>query len=296
MLRSIVFARLAAVLFVAQGMALYSGCTSEGPPLAVPPSDSSPASIESTAAHRPPPPSEDFAFLHQPFDRAVLSGANAPRGVSRPPDKTLTGKSIGKLYSEVERGWDSVRFIDHRGGKLAYTAVIHTDLGEIELELLPDLAPNHVRSFVALAEIGYYDGLCFEGRETVETDNAVIRAIAGGSPRGDGDDTGGVGYWLPPEILRAEEADRRGVKHRPGMVGMRHGVRHDSAAARFYICLTDASPWDGEFTLFAAVKRGLDAAEAIYRRPTNEHLGEPNTFADPPIIRRIAITVKTAGG
>ena len=40
-------------------------------------------------------------------------------------------------------------------------AVIETKLGEIEIELLPDKAPGHVKNFLDLARKGFYDGTTF---------------------------------------------------------------------------------------------------------------------------------------
>jgi peptidyl-prolyl cis-trans isomerase B (cyclophilin B) len=40
-------------------------------------------------------------------------------------------------------------------------AVIETSLGEIEIELLPDKAPGHVKNFLDLARKGFYDGSTF---------------------------------------------------------------------------------------------------------------------------------------
>ena len=42
-----------------------------------------------------------------------------------------------------------------------YTADVKTSKGLIKLEFLPDLAPGHVKNFLALAKIGYYNNLCF---------------------------------------------------------------------------------------------------------------------------------------
>ena len=40
-------------------------------------------------------------------------------------------------------------------------AVIETDKGTIKFELYSDDAPNHVASFVELAQSGFYDGTSF---------------------------------------------------------------------------------------------------------------------------------------
>ena len=38
---------------------------------------------------------------------------------------------------------------------------IETNLGDIEFKLLPELAPEHVRNFIKLAQSGFYDGTLF---------------------------------------------------------------------------------------------------------------------------------------
>ena len=38
---------------------------------------------------------------------------------------------------------------------------IETNLGNIQFKLLPELAPEHVRNFVKLAQSGFYDGTLF---------------------------------------------------------------------------------------------------------------------------------------
>ncbi len=235
-------------------------------------------------------PAEDR--LHQPFEKAIRP---EPPAFARPPDLTVTGKSTGKLYSEVERLWPTIRFNDERGRKLGYKAIVDTDLGTIEIELLPEVAPNHVRSFVALAKAGYYDGLLFETRtgDPQKVDKDSPRAVAGGSPEGDGNDIGSIGYWLLPEILLPEFAEKQGIKHMPGTVGAVHGFQQlDAAGCRFYISLTDAPQWDGEFTIFGRVTRGLEVAQKIFDEPVKSGEGSPLPFSNPPKIRKVTITMQ----
>src|SRR5688572_29221939 len=46
--------------------------------------------------------------LHQPFADATL--AEPPEGWERPPDMTLSGQSVGKLYTDAMRLWDTIKF------------------------------------------------------------------------------------------------------------------------------------------------------------------------------------------
>src|SRR5207244_10313838 len=73
-----------------------------------------------------------------------------------PPDRTLNGLSTGKLRGDVQRLWDEITFVSPAGKKIAYSAVLDTEDGSLALALLPDVAPSHVRTFVALARAGYY--------------------------------------------------------------------------------------------------------------------------------------------
>src|SRR5262245_4562214 len=75
----------------------------------------------------------------------------------RPSDATSTGKSTGKLYTEVKNLWDTIPLTGEDGKPLTYRARIETKLGIIEIDLKPEIAPNHVRNFIALARAGYYD-------------------------------------------------------------------------------------------------------------------------------------------
>src|SRR5579862_3397363 len=142
--------------------------------------------------------------LHQPFAKAVRQGDDPPAECHRPPDATITGKSVYKLYQEVMRQWETIRFVSPEGKTIAYSATIETTMGVIDLDLRSDLAPNHVRNFVALSRAGYYDGLCFDRiyhDEAVDDPKQRFDEIEAGCPLGTGEQGyGSIGYWLNPEF------------------------------------------------------------------------------------------------
>lgn len=72
-----------------------------------------------------------------------------------------------------------------------YIAVIETNFGTIEVDLLEKNAPKTVNNFVFLAEDGFYNNLTF---------HRVVEGfvIQGGDPKGDG--TGNPGYAFGDEI------------------------------------------------------------------------------------------------
>lgn len=123
---------------------------------------------------------------------------------------------------------------------------ITTDDGEILIELYPDVAPNTVANFKALAGKGYYDGLIF---------HRVIAGFMaqGGDPFGTG--MGGPGYSVKAEFSS--------LKHRRGTVAMARGEDPDSAGSQFYICFQPKPHLDGQYTIFGHVKKGMDVVDKI---------------------------------
>ncbi len=82
--------------------------------------------------------------------------------------------------------------------------------GVMKAELYPDVAPNTVNNFIALAQAGFYDGLIF---------HRVIPGfmIQGGDPQGVG--MGGPGYSIKGEFaqngFQNDLAHTRGPDHEP---------------------------------------------------------------------------------
>jgi cyclophilin family peptidyl-prolyl cis-trans isomerase len=224
--------------------------------------------------------------LHQPFAQATVTDPPPPD--QELPPTTLTGKSVGKLYVEVERLWNTIAFATPAGKGLAYRALLDTELGEMEIALRPDLAPNHVRSFVALARAGYYDGLVFERtvhEESEDPPNTKLDVIEAGCPMGTGDQGyGSIGYWLKREV-------GTGVAHEEGTVGACHGEEPDTAACKFYITLGKAPVMDGEFTIFGKITRGLDVARKIFTQPVRNDPQYPqgDRPEKPIVIRKVTI-------
>jgi cyclophilin family peptidyl-prolyl cis-trans isomerase len=258
---------------------VLAGC---GRPVPTPPS----ADAGSAAPSSTPSPLSLDPRLHQPFEQAVLT--DPPDGAQRPPDVLKpTGKPVGKLYMEVVGLWDSIKFTDPDGKPLAYRAVLATDLGPIEIALRPELAPNHVRSFVALARAGYYDGLLFE--KTIHDDHdprAPLDLVEAGCPLGTGEDGhGSIGYWLKPEV--SDQAT-----HDAGDVTAWHDSEEDADACKFGILLCKAPGLDGGYTIFGHVTSGLDVARKIFSLRASGDTPEPDPLEKSVVIRKV--TIRTA--
>jgi peptidyl-prolyl cis-trans isomerase B (cyclophilin B) len=126
-------------------------------------------------------------------------------------------------------------------------AVMETNKGIFEMAFFHDTAPKHVENFIKLARDGFYDSLTFHRYEP----GFVIQ---GGDPTGTGQ--GGPGYEIPAEISDSH-------KHVKGAVGMarlgdQENPERESSGSQFYICLGDAPPLDGAYTIWAEVIDGMD--------------------------------------
>ncbi len=266
---------LAVALLV--GSAGVFGCGKAEPPRAQTTSDdnpraAAPAAEESSSHDNPTVPIEPVKepvedALHHPFAKAVRT--LPPLGCSVPAT-TASGKSVYKIYKSVMEQWDGIRFTTRDGKPIHYSATIQTAYGEIEIELRPDLAPNHVRSFVALARAGYYNELFFDHvnyEEFPDLPGLHNDFLEAGCPAGGLDDDNSfasVGYWLYPETVPSEKAT-----HVEGTVGAVHGIEKDSAGTKFYIYLCKNPRVDTNWTIFGSVTRGLDVARKIFEQPVS---------------------------
>ena len=254
------------------------------------PSDPAVSSNGSAGAADSPVPLDPR--LHQPFAEATRQ--DPPADWQRPPDLTLAGKSVGKLYTDVVKVWDSIHFTTPSGKPISYRAILDTEVGSITIDLRPDVAPNHVRNFVALAVVHYYDGLEFERTvhaRSQEQPEVEVEIIEGGCPRGTGEmGHGSIGYWLKNEVSLEQ--------HDVGTVAACHGEDPDTAACRFYITLNKAPFLDGTFTIFGKVTSGLDVARRIFSLPVRNdpEYPEGDRPEKPVVIRSVTIETSEAGG
>ncbi len=142
--------------------------------------------------------------------------------------------------------------------KLARTkAIIETRFGDIELKFYPDVAPNHVKSFVDLAKKGFYDGTIF---------HRVIPGfmIQGGDPNTKGDDIYGYGTGGPGYTVDAEFSD---IHHKRGILSMARGNDINSAGSQFFIVVQDSGHLDGNYTVFGEVTKGMEVTDKILAVP-----------------------------
>jgi peptidyl-prolyl cis-trans isomerase B (cyclophilin B) len=157
-------------------------------------------------------------------------------------------------------------------------AELHTSAGEIDIRFSPDVAPNHVKNFIDLAEKGFYNGTKF---------HRVIPGfmIQGGDPNTISGDpsTWGTG-GNPGKYVQAEFNN---THHKRGIVSMARANDPNSASSQFFICVADAGFLDGKYTAFGEVTKGMDVADKIVngaRDTSNDRPKNPVTI-DKVVIR-----------
>ena len=131
-------------------------------------------------------------------------------------------------------------------------------------ELYPDIAPQSVNNFIALANSGFYDGLIF---------HRCIYGfmIQGGCPNGTG--TGGPGYCIKGEF--AANGFRNDLRHSRGVLSMARAQAMDSAGSQFFIMHKDSPHLDGQYAAFGMVIEGMDVVDAIASVPRNMLTNKP---------------------
>ncbi len=140
--------------------------------------------------------------------------------------------------------------------------------GEVEIELFPEKAPNHVKRFIELAESGKYDGVVFH--RVIEGFMAQTGDVKFGNSNNSNFNlalAGTGGSDLPN--VKAEFTD---IAHRRGIISAARSADPDSANSQFFICFEDAPHLDRQYSAFAKVVKGMEFVDKIKK-------GDPNSGA-----------------
>jgi peptidyl-prolyl cis-trans isomerase B (cyclophilin B) len=125
-------------------------------------------------------------------------------------------------------------------------ATLHTNHGDIRVELYDDDAPKTVANFLELSRDGFYDGVVF---------HRVIPdfMVQCGDPTGTG--TGGPGYQFEDEIN-----EHKVVR---GALAMANAGPNTNGSQFFIVTTQEASWLDGKHTVFGRVTDGMDVVDEI---------------------------------
>ena len=142
--------------------------------------------------------------------------------------------------------------------------------GVVRIEMLPDLAPQHVEQIKTLTRRGFYDGIVF---------HRVIDGFM--AQTGDPTGTGRGGSDLPDiqAEFSAEPFER-------GVVGMARSQSPDSANSQFFITFAPARFLDKQYTVWGRVTEGMEYVDMIKKAPRGDQSG---TVRDPDKIISLRI-------
>ena len=133
--------------------------------------------------------------------------------------------------------------------------------GDVEIELYPKIAPNHVKRFEAFANEGKYDGVVFH--RVIDGFMAQTGDVKFGNsnlPEYNLDLAGTGGSDLPD--LKAEFSD---TAHNKGILSMARSADPNSANSQFFIVFESAPHLDRSYTAFGKVVKGMEFVDKIKR-------------------------------
>ena len=157
-----------------------------------------------------------------------------------------------------------------------YSAVLHTNKGDITVELFATDAPATVNNFVFLAQQGFYTNVPF---------HRIVKGfvIQTGDPTGSG--SGGPGYRFNDEPVTRD--------YTRGTLAMANAGPNTNGS-QFFICLTDLTGrLPKNYTIFGAVTDGMDVVDAIAAVPTRTgRSGENSTPTEPVTLESVEIITR----
>lgn len=130
-------------------------------------------------------------------------------------------------------------------------------LGDITIELFPDVAPKHAANFDSLVSVKFYDGTAF---------HRVIPGfmIQGGSGNSKNDKMPRQMWGQSAQGQTMVPAEFSDMKHKRGVISAaRLGNDINSATSQFFIMVADATHLDGQYSIYGRVLKGMEVADAI---------------------------------
>ncbi|WP_187431301.1 Peptidyl-prolyl cis-trans isomerase B [Roseobacter fucihabitans] len=159
------------------------------------------------------------------------------------------------------------------------TILLELNGGTVTIQLLPDVAPQHVARMKELTRSGQYDNVAF---------HRVIdgfMAQTGDVEHGDMEDDfnlrmAGTGGSDLPNV----PAEFSKIPHARGSIGAARSQNPDSANSQFFINFKDNDFLNGQYTVYGQVIEGMEHVDAITK-------GEPPAEPDRIISMKVAADV-----
>ncbi|MGI9277193.1 MAG: peptidylprolyl isomerase [Endozoicomonas sp.] len=160
--------------------------------------------------------------------------------------------------------------------------VLHTNFGDIKLELDAEKAPKTVANFLEYVKSGHFDGTIFH------------RVIDGFMVQGGGFEPGMVQKSTKDPI--ENEADN-GLKNEVGTIAMARTMDPHSASSQFFINISDnhflnhsgKTPDGWGYAVFGKVSEGMDVVNKVKGQKTTFRAGHQDVPVEDVIIESTEI-------
>jgi len=176
--------------------------------------------------------------LNGPLEGPRKANARAPEPTPRPAPEPYDGAPVEKMVGQC--------------------VTLETELGAIEIAMMPEIAPESVRNFLNLAATGAFDTTTFS--RTVK--DFVIQG-------GNLTTSEKWGVELSKRMARKIPDEPGIVKHVRGIVSMARTDEANSATTHFFILVGNGSHLDGKFAAFGTVTKGIEIADQINQAPAD---------------------------
>ena len=145
--------------------------------------------------------------------------------------------------------------------------ILKLKYGQVEIELYPDKAPNHVKRFKELSDSGKYDGVVFH--RVIDGFMAQTGDVKFGNSSSDDFDLkrAGMGGSDLPDLKQ----EFNSLPHDRGTLSMARSTNPNSANSQFFICFKAAPFLDRQYTVFGKVIEGMEFVDKIKRGDENNN-------------------------
>ena len=173
-----------------------------------------------------------------PIEPPKKANVRAPEAAPTPAPEPFDGAPVEKMIGQC--------------------VTLQTELGDIEIAMMPEVAPESVRNFLNLASTGALDTTTFS--RTVK-DFVIQGGNLSTSQR-----------WnieLAKRMTRKIPDEPGIIKHVRGIVSMARSDEANSATTHFFILVGAGQHLDGKFAAFGQVTKGIELADQINQAPAD---------------------------
>ena len=173
-----------------------------------------------------------------PIEAPKKANQRTAEAVTAPPPEPFDGAPVEKMAAQC--------------------VTLDTELGQIEIAMMPEIAPETVRNFLNLAATGALDTTTF---------SRIVKdfVIQGGNLA-----TSEKWSWELQRRMARTLPDEPGIiKHVRGIVSMARTDEPNSATTHFFILVGEGQHLNGKFAAFGTVTKGIEVADQINHAPAD---------------------------